>query len=91
MSIMRIQVPDGIKALIARQVAEGRVASEAEFIVEAAQRFAEDLEAEAELIAVASAGIKDLEAGHFETISGPEDEKALADRTISRLRARLSE
>jgi len=90
MSIVQINLPDNLKAAIDRQVAEGRVASESEFLLEAARRFAEDLEAEEEIIAAAAAGIADMEAGRFVTISGPEDAEALHQRTMARLRARLA-
>ena len=90
MGVVHVQLPDHLKEIIDRQVAEGRVASEAEFLVEAARRFAEDLEAEAEVVAEAEAGIADAEAGSFLTIATPEDAEVLHQRTMTRLRDRLA-
>jgi len=38
-----VQIPDHIKSIIDRQIAEGRVASEAAYLEEAVRRYAEDL------------------------------------------------
>lgn len=68
-----VQLPDELKLLIDRQIAEGRAASEAAFLIEAVQRYAEALELdEDEIVAAADEGVADIEAGRFELISGPE-------------------
>ena len=85
-----VQLPDHLKSIIARQVAEGRVASEEQFLEDAVLRHAEELEAEDELVAIAEAGIADIEAGRYTTISTPEDSEALHQRMMGRLRARLA-
>jgi Arc/MetJ-type ribon-helix-helix transcriptional regulator len=90
MGVVHIQLPDHIREAIDRQVAAGRVASEADFLIEAARRYAEDLELEADIVAEASAGIADAAAGRSVTIDTPEDADALHQRTITRLRERLS-
>jgi predicted transcriptional regulator len=90
MGVIQVQLPDHIKEAIDRQVADGRVASEAAFLVEAARRYAEDLEIEPAVIAEAKAGIADADAGRHVTISGPEDADALHQRTMRRLGERLA-
>lgn len=78
-----VQIPDDVRQLIARQVAAGRASSEADFLTEAVQRYADALEAESDdIIAAADEGIEDIEAGRFELIAGPDDQR--------RLRAELS-
>jgi predicted transcriptional regulator len=68
-----VQLPDELKRLINRQVAEGRAASEADFLAEAVQRYAVALELdEAAIVAAAQEGIADIEAGRFELVSGPD-------------------
>ena len=86
-----VQIPDHIKSIIDRQIAEGRVASEAAYLEEAVRRYAEDLEAEDELRAMAHAGIADAEAGRYTEISSGADSEALHQRTMDRLRGRLAD
>ena len=90
MGVVHVQLPDHIREAIDRQVAAGRVASEADFLIEAARRYAEDLAIEDEIVAEANAGIADAEAGRSVTIATPEDAGAYHQRTIERLRERLS-
>jgi Arc/MetJ-type ribon-helix-helix transcriptional regulator len=94
MGVIQVQLPDELKAAIDRQVAEGRAVSEAEFILEAARRYAEDLEAEAddeiELAAMVERADADMAAGRFVTVSSKEDSEALHQRMIDRLRANLA-
>jgi len=79
-----VQLSDDLLQVIGRQVAEGRAASEAEFLAEAVQRYAQALDAaEAEILAAAEEGIADIEAGRFTLIDGPDD--------MRRLRAELAE
>jgi predicted transcriptional regulator len=89
MGAIQVQLPDHIKDVIDRQIAEGRVASEAAFLVEAARRYAEDLEIESEIVAEAEAGIADADAGRYVTIATPKDAEALHERTMARLREQL--
>ncbi len=90
MSIVRVKLPEDIQEIIDRQVAAGRVESVDAYLLEAARRFAEDLEVEDEIVAEAEAGIADAEAGHYTTITAPEDAEALHERTMARLRDRLA-
>ena len=90
MSVIQVQLPEQLQQVVDRQVAEGRVASQSEFLVEAARRFAEDIAFEDEIVAEAEAGIADAEAGRFVTVVTSEDAAALHERTIERLRSRLA-
>jgi predicted transcriptional regulator len=73
-----VQLPDDLKQVIDRQVAEGRAASQAEFLAEAVQRYAEALESdEDEIVAASDEGMADIAAGRFELIDGPEDMQRL--------------
>jgi predicted transcriptional regulator len=83
MGVIQVQLPDELKSLIDRQIAEGRVASEAEFFVEAARRFVADLTAEDEIVAEAEAGIANAEAGRFVTITSRQDIDARTCHTRS--------
>lgn len=90
MSVIQVQLPEQLQQIVEREVAEGRVASQSEFLVEAVRRFAEDLALEDEIAAEAAAGIADAEAGRFVTVATAEDAAALHERTMARLRARLA-
>ena len=90
MGVIQVQLPDHIREVIDRQVAGGRVASEAEFLVEAVRRYAEELETEAAIVAEATAGLEDADAGCYITISGPEDAEALHRRVMQRVAERLA-
>ena len=83
-------LPDHLRSIIERQVAEGRVASGEQFLEDAVRQHAEDLEAEDEFVAIAEAGIADIEAGRYRTVSTPEDGEALHQRMMGRLHARLA-
>ncbi|MSP00673.1 MAG: hypothetical protein EXR07_06435 [Acetobacteraceae bacterium] len=89
MGVIQVQLPDELKSLIDRQVAEGRVASESAFFVEAARRFVEGLAVEDEIVSEAEAGIADADAGRYVTLSSSDDIEALHQRTMARLRDRL--
>ncbi len=90
MGVVQISLPEDIRTIIDRDVAAGRVESVDAYLIEGARRFAADLELEDEIRAEAAAGIADAEAGRYVTIASPEDEAALQERMMSRLRARLA-
>ena len=85
-----VQLPDHLRQVIVQQVAEGRAESEAAYLEEAVRRYAAELEAEDDIVAVAESGIRDIEAGRFVTVATPEDAEALDDRVMARVRARLA-
>ena len=90
MGMLQITLPEEVESVIERQVAAGYAPSIDAFVEEAARRYAQDLEAENEIVTEALAGIADAEAGHYITISTPEDAQSLHQRTMERLRARLA-
>ena len=74
-----VQVPEDIRLVIDRQVAEGRASSDAEFVAEAVRRYAESLDSsEDDIVAAADEGLADMAAGRFETIEGRDDLKRLS-------------
>ncbi len=85
-----VQLPDHLKQIIERQVAEGRVENEAAYLEEAVRRYAEDLEADDEVVAAAEAGILDADAGRYVTIASPQDAEAMHASAMARLRTRLA-
>jgi Arc/MetJ-type ribon-helix-helix transcriptional regulator len=85
-----VQLPKHLKQIIERQVAEGRVENEAAYLEEAVRRYAAELEADAEIVVAAEAGILDADAGHYVTIASPQDAEALHASAMARLRARLA-
>ena len=90
MGVVQVGLPEELTNLIEQHIEAGRVESADAYLAEAIRRYAEDLEAEDEIIAEAAAGIRDAEAGRYTVISGPEDVAALEQRIIGRLQARLA-
>lgn len=90
MGVVQIGLPEELSELIDRQVEAGRAENAGAYLAEAIRRYAEDLEAEDEIITEAGLGIQDAEAGRYTTIAGPEDAAALEQRIIARLHARLA-
>jgi Arc/MetJ-type ribon-helix-helix transcriptional regulator len=84
-----VQVPDQLKELIDGQIAEGRAASEADYVVEAWRAYAEHIEAESEIATMVGRADTDMAAGRFVTVTGAEDSEALHARAIDRLHARM--
>lgn len=85
-----IQLPDELQRMIDQQVAEGRATSTAAFLEEAVLRLIDAVRSEEEdVVAAAQAGIADIEAGRYLTISTPEDKQRLHERLMARLRANL--
>jgi Arc/MetJ-type ribon-helix-helix transcriptional regulator len=76
-----IQVPDAVKRLIDRHVADGSAASESDFVEAAVRRYADDLaDDDDEIVAAAKEGIEAIERGDYVTISVPDDLGALRER-----------
>ncbi len=91
MGVVQVQLPDNLRQVIDRQVAEGRAASEAEYVVEALRLYADHLDAEDEITAMVERADADVVAGRYVTVATPEDSQALHEGTIARLRAQLAE
>lgn len=91
MGVVQVQLPDDLKQVIDRQVAEGRASSEAEYVVEALRLYADHLDAEDEITAMVERADADVAAGRYVTVVAPEDSQALHEEAMARLRARLAE
>jgi Arc/MetJ-type ribon-helix-helix transcriptional regulator len=86
-----VQLPDELERVIARQVAEGRAASASAFLEETVMRLVEEARSEEEDVAAAvQAGIADIETGRYTAVTSAEDERALRERMMARLRAHLA-
>jgi len=90
MGIVQVQLPDDLRSMIDRQVAEGRAASEAEYVAEALRRYAGHLDAEDEIAAMVESADADMAGGRYLTIATPDDSEALHQRTMDRLRTNLA-
>lgn len=85
-----VQLSDDLKLLIAQQVAEGHVASEADFLAEAVRLYAGYLETGNDVVAMVVRADADMAAGRHVTISTSEDGEAVHRRMVERLRANLA-
>jgi len=90
MGVVQVQLPDDLRSIIDRQVAEGRAASEAEYVAEALRLYADHLDAEDEIAAMVERADAEMASGRFVTISTPEDGDALHQRAMDRLRTSLA-
>ena len=84
-----VQIPDHLKQAIDRQVAQGHATSEADYVVNALHAYAEHLDAEIEIAAMAVQADADMASGRFVTATSAEDSEALHASTVTRLRARM--
>jgi Arc/MetJ-type ribon-helix-helix transcriptional regulator len=91
MGIVQVQLPDDLKQVIDRQVAEGHAASEADFLTQAARLYAAHLDAENEIGVLVARADADLAAGRYTMVATPQDSNARHDAAMARLRARLSD
>ena len=90
MGIVQFQLPDDLRSIIDRQVADGLAASEADYVTSALRLYADHLDAEAEMDALVERADADIEAGRFATVITPEDSDALHVAAMGRLRVRLA-
>lgn len=86
-----VHLSDELQRVIERQVREGRATSAAAFLEEAVLRLVEDTHSEEEDVRRAvQAGIADIEAGLYATVTTPEDGQLLHERMMVRLRESLA-
>ena len=85
-----VQIPDQLKQLIDRQVAAGRAASEAAYVIDALRAYAGHVDAQDEIAAIADRADAEMAAGRFVTVNGDDDGEALHARAMTRLRARMA-
>jgi Arc/MetJ-type ribon-helix-helix transcriptional regulator len=86
-----VQIPDDLKQVIDRQVAEGRAASAAEFVEAAVRRYALDLEFDdVEAVAAAEQGLAALKEGDYATIDDRQSRRAFWEEVSRDVSARLT-
>lgn len=86
-----VQLPDELQGVIERQVAQGRASSPLAFLEDAVMRLVEESAAEEdEILRSAEAGLADIAAGRFTTISTSYDQQQLHTRLMDRLKAPLA-
>ena len=81
---VQIQLPDDLKSAIDRHVATGHARSDADFLLEAARLYAEELDEDQDLLAMAQAEIADAEAGRYTLVETEADAEALHERAMAR-------
>jgi Arc/MetJ-type ribon-helix-helix transcriptional regulator len=90
MEILRIRLPEDLKSIIDRQVAEGHAATQADYVTAALRLYADHLDTEDEIATIAARADADIAAGRYVTVTTQEDSDALHDAAMARLRARLA-
>ena len=90
MGVVQVQLPDELKSVIDRQVAEGRAASEAAYVTEALRLYADLLDSDDEIAEIVERAEADISAGRYVTVRTPADDEALHKAAMERLRARLA-
>ncbi len=90
MGVVHVQIPEDLKRVIDRQIAEGRASSEADFLLEAARFYAAHLEVGGEIAAMVERADAEMAAGRYRMIATPEDSQALHETVMARLRVLLA-
>ena len=74
-----------------RQVPQGRASSPLAFLEDAVMRLVKESDAEEdEIRRTAQAGLADIKAGRYTTVTTPDDQQRLQKRLLDRLQARLA-
>jgi len=90
MSIVQVQLPDELKSMIDRQVAEGHAASEADYVAEALRLYADLLDSDDEIAEIVERAEADIAAGRYVTVRTGADSEVLHEAAMDRLRMRLA-
>jgi Arc/MetJ-type ribon-helix-helix transcriptional regulator len=90
MGVVQIQLPDELKSIIDRHVAEGRAASEAAYVAEALRLYAELLDSDDEIAEIIERADADIAAERYVTVRTQVDSEALHEAAMDRLRAQLA-
>jgi Arc/MetJ-type ribon-helix-helix transcriptional regulator len=86
-----VQLPDELKRVIERQVAEGRADSPAAFLEKAVRCLVDETRAEEDNVRqAAEAGVADIGAGRYTTVATQDDEQLLQERLMTKFRRPLS-
>jgi Arc/MetJ-type ribon-helix-helix transcriptional regulator len=91
MSAVLVHLPDDLTRIIDRRVAEGRVASQADYVQEAVRAYAEHLEAEDRISELVERADADFEAGRYVTVSTREQSEGLHEAAMERLQNQLAD
>jgi predicted transcriptional regulator len=89
-TIAQVRLSDDLKAIMDRQIAAGLAASEADYLEAAVRSYAENLDAEDDIEAIARAGIADAEAGRYTLVETQAGAEAVHQRIMTRVRASLA-
>jgi Arc/MetJ-type ribon-helix-helix transcriptional regulator len=87
---MQVQLPDWLKSIIDRHFAEGRAASEADYVTKALHLYAELLDSDDEIAEIVERADADVAAGRYVTVRTRADSEALHEAAMDRLRTRLA-
>ena len=90
MGVVQVQLPDELKSIIDRHVAEGRAASEAAYVTEALRLYAELLNSDDEIVEIVERADADIAAGRYVTVRTQADSEALHEATMGRLRVKMA-
>jgi Arc/MetJ-type ribon-helix-helix transcriptional regulator len=90
MGVVQVQLSDELKSVIDRQVAEGRAASEADYVTEALQLYADLLDSDDEIAEIVERADADVTAGRYVMVRTRADDEALHEAAMERLRVRLA-
>ena len=90
MGVMQVQLPDELKFIIDRQVAEGRAASAADYVTEALRLYADLLDSDDEIAEIVERADADIAAGRYVTVRTRADSETLHEAAMDRLRLRLA-
>ncbi len=90
MGVVQVQLPDELKSIIDRHVAEGRAASEAAYVTEALRLYAELLDSDDEIAKIIERADADIAAGRYVTVRTQADSEASHKAAMDRLRAQLA-
>lgn len=90
MGVVQVELPDDLKRVIDRQIAEGHALSVADFLAEAVRLYADYLDAQGEIAEMVERADADVAAGRFAMVATPEDSQALHEAAMDRLRARMA-
>ncbi len=90
MGVVQVQLPEDLKDIIDRQIAEGRATSADAYVENALRLYADHLEAEDEIADMVERADTDIVADRYVTVSTHEDNEALHQRMLARLQANLA-
>jgi Arc/MetJ-type ribon-helix-helix transcriptional regulator len=90
MGVVQVQLPDELKSIIDRHVAEGRATSEAAYVAEALRLYAELLDSDDEIAEIVERADADIAAGRYVTVTTQADSDTLHEAAMARLRAQLA-